>query len=136
MSVYILKNGERHGPYEESVVAGWLMNGTCSPQDLARRDGMNGWQPLSSISLLPNRQRSGSGGILIALLGLFVTGVSFLISIWGYWYIIRHQWGGLASRFGMSNGTYEIAQGATVIGLSGFILGVVLLLDGGDVKVR
>lgn len=58
MSVYILRNGEKHGPYEEPVVADWLTNGTCSPQDLAWRDGMGDWQPLSAISLLPTKKKT------------------------------------------------------------------------------
>ena len=87
MAVYILRNGEPQGPYQESVVAAWLIDGTCAPQDLAWRNGMATWQPLSSIPLhktkAPNRNI-----ILVVLAGLLILGaisLSFIfvqISVW------------------------------------------------------
>lgn len=87
MAVYILRNGEPQGPYQESVVAAWLMDGTCAPQDLAWRNGMSTWQPLSTIPLrktkAPNRKI-----FVVVLAGLLILGaisLSFLfvmISVW------------------------------------------------------
>lgn len=53
MAVYLLYNNEKYGPYEESMVAEWLMSGRCSPNDLAWREGMENWRPLSNFHLTP-----------------------------------------------------------------------------------
>ena len=53
MAIYLLYNNEKFGPYEESMVAEWLRSGRCSLHDLAWRDGMENWQPLSSFNLTP-----------------------------------------------------------------------------------
>lgn len=87
MAVYILRNGEPQGPYQESVVAAWLIDGTCAPQDLAWRNGMATWQPLSTIPL--RRTKAPNRNILVVVLaGLLILGaisLSFifvLISVW------------------------------------------------------
>jgi hypothetical protein len=49
LPLYIYRNNQRYGPYEESVVKEWVWTGRCHPNDLAWRDGMNGWQPLSVL---------------------------------------------------------------------------------------
>lgn len=50
--IYIYKNNQRFGPYEESAVRQWLQNGQCSLNDLGWRDGMKDWLPLGV--LFPN----------------------------------------------------------------------------------
>ena len=49
MSVYLYRNNQQDGPYEESVVWEWLQAGNCSADDLAIREGMAEWQPLSRV---------------------------------------------------------------------------------------
>lgn len=49
MEVWIGRNGERHGPYQEEQVREWLRSGELSPDDLAWRDGLADWQALSVL---------------------------------------------------------------------------------------
>ncbi|TBR36027.1 MULTISPECIES: RDD family protein [Dyella] len=49
MEVWIGRDGERHGPYQESDVRQWLRSGEVSPADLGWYDGMSDWKPLSSL---------------------------------------------------------------------------------------
>ena len=60
--IYIHKNNQTFGPYEESAIRGWLQNGQCSPNDMACRQGMNQWQPLNTLlSLEPQSQNQPTG---------------------------------------------------------------------------
>ncbi len=47
--IYIFKNNQQSGPYEEHVVLDQLRNRTLSPGDLAVRHGESSWQPLSVL---------------------------------------------------------------------------------------
>jgi hypothetical protein len=47
--IYLHKNNQTFGPYEEATVRQWLQNGQCSPNDMACRYGMTQWQPLNTI---------------------------------------------------------------------------------------
>lgn len=49
MSIYLYRDNQQDGPYEESVVLEWLQAGICSPNDLAICEGMTEWQPLSHV---------------------------------------------------------------------------------------
>lgn len=49
MEIWIGRDGERHGPYKEDDVRAWLRSGQLSPQDLAWREGLADWQPLSVL---------------------------------------------------------------------------------------
>lgn len=49
MEVWIGRDGERHGPYTEADVRQWLRTGELSRDDLAWREGMADWAPLSSL---------------------------------------------------------------------------------------
>ncbi|MBD8872618.1 RDD family protein [Rhodanobacter sp. DHB23] len=49
MEIWIGRNGERHGPYKEEDVRAWLRNGQVSGSDLAWREGLADWQPLSVL---------------------------------------------------------------------------------------
>lgn len=49
MEVWIGRQGERHGPYQEDQVREWLRNGQLSRDDLGWYDGLADWQPLSVL---------------------------------------------------------------------------------------
>jgi uncharacterized RDD family membrane protein YckC len=49
MEVWIGRQGERHGPYQEEQVREWLGNGQLSRDDLGWYDGLADWQPLSVL---------------------------------------------------------------------------------------
>ena len=56
MEIWIGRDGERHGPYKEEDVRQWLRSGQVSSSDLAWREGLADWQPLSA--LFPDEVRS------------------------------------------------------------------------------
>jgi hypothetical protein len=58
MSIYISKNNQQIGPFDESKVLEMLGSGQLSPDDFAIRQGGSQWQKLSE--LLPNAAR-GAG---------------------------------------------------------------------------
>jgi hypothetical protein len=47
--IYIFKNNQQSGPYEEHVVLDQLKSGVLSPDDMAVRHGESQWQPLRAI---------------------------------------------------------------------------------------
>lgn len=49
MEVWIGRQGERHGPYQEEQVRDWLRSGQLSREDLGWYDGLADWQPLSVL---------------------------------------------------------------------------------------
>jgi uncharacterized RDD family membrane protein YckC len=49
MEVWIGRQGERHGPYQEEQVKEWLRSGQLSREDLGWYDGLADWQPLSVL---------------------------------------------------------------------------------------
>lgn len=49
MEVWIGRDGERHGPYQENDVRDWLRSGKVSRQDLGWYEGLADWQPLSVL---------------------------------------------------------------------------------------
>lgn len=49
MQIYISKNGQQHGPFEEGKVLEMLKNGQLSPNDMAIRPGQNQWLPLGNL---------------------------------------------------------------------------------------
>ena len=49
MEVWIGRQGERHGPYQEEQVREWLRSGELSRDDLGWYDGLADWQPLSVL---------------------------------------------------------------------------------------
>lgn len=74
MAIYINRNNQQSGPFEEGVVIAQLQNGELSPDDLAIRQGDSQWQPLRIMfpnvekgtetqsqipSAAPNHQPSG-----------------------------------------------------------------------------
>ena len=49
MEVWIGRQGERHGPYQEEQIKEWLRSGQLSREDLGWCDGLADWQPLSVL---------------------------------------------------------------------------------------
>lgn len=49
MEIWIGRDGERHGPYKEEDVRQWLRSGQVKGSDLAWREGLADWQPLSTL---------------------------------------------------------------------------------------
>lgn len=49
MSIYISKNNQQSGPFDEAQVLEMLNNGQLSPNDLAIRQGGSQWQKLSEL---------------------------------------------------------------------------------------
>jgi uncharacterized RDD family membrane protein YckC len=49
MEVWIGREGERYGPYQEEDVRQWLRSGQVSRDDLGWREGLADWQPLSAL---------------------------------------------------------------------------------------
>lgn len=49
MEVWIGRNGERHGPYQEEQIRQWLRSGQLSPDDFGWYEGLADWQPLSVL---------------------------------------------------------------------------------------
>ena len=49
MEIWIGRDGERYGPYKEADVRDWLRSGKMSGADLAWREGLADWQPLSVL---------------------------------------------------------------------------------------
>jgi uncharacterized RDD family membrane protein YckC len=49
MEVWIGRDGQRHGPYNEDDVRQWLRNGQIAGEDLGWYEGLADWQPLSVL---------------------------------------------------------------------------------------
>lgn len=49
MSIYIYKNNQQSGPFEEIKVLEWLKGGTLSAEDFGCRTGANDWQALKIL---------------------------------------------------------------------------------------
>lgn len=49
MAIYIYKNNQQTGPFDDNAVIEWLKKGQLSPDDMAFRQGQAGWQPLKNI---------------------------------------------------------------------------------------
>ncbi len=53
MSIYIYRNNQQSGPFEEAAILTWLKNGQLSPEDLACRIGASEWQRLKVMFASP-----------------------------------------------------------------------------------
>lgn len=49
MSLYISKNNENTGPFDDTSIENALLNGSLSVNDLGCREGMTAWQPLGVL---------------------------------------------------------------------------------------
>jgi len=50
IDVYVLRNGQRHGPYALETVRAGLSDGTFKSDDQAWHAGIDGWVPLHSLA--------------------------------------------------------------------------------------
>ena len=55
MALYIFKDGQQLGPYEDDLVLRSMQNGSFRGEDLASRDGQGDWRPLSFFFPLPEQ---------------------------------------------------------------------------------
>ncbi len=92
MKMFINKNGQQHGPFDEARVVEMLRNGQFSPNDFGIKDGQQSWQKLGEMfpppkqsaivppinkpnvqvnqQFTPTPQKSGSSkGLMFGLLG-------------------------------------------------------------------
>ena len=58
MDIYVYKNDEQQGPFTTSDVQAYISDGTYTPDDLAWHDGMEDWQPISTINELQPAKKS------------------------------------------------------------------------------
>jgi hypothetical protein len=58
MSLYVFKDGQNLGPYDDDAVLQSLRNGAFRPEELASRNGQGDWRPLSFFFPLPEHQAS------------------------------------------------------------------------------
>ena len=49
MNIYLLKDGEKHGPYSIDRVVEFIRKGECMMSGLAWREGMADWKPIHLI---------------------------------------------------------------------------------------
>jgi len=83
MEIWIGRNGERHGPYQESDVRDWLRSGKVSRQDLGWYEGLADWQPLSV--LLPDVVVDASAAPVLGVPALPQTTTASLEDYAGFW---------------------------------------------------
>jgi hypothetical protein len=101
MQIYINKNNQQLGPFDEAKVFQMLQNGQLAPQDLAIRQGATQWQPLANLfpnansyrvnpptvnTMPPPKKGSGLKILLGVLLGL---GVLVILGAGGIFYAVR-----------------------------------------------
>lgn len=92
MPIYINKDGQQSGPYEENVVIDQLRGGMLSPNDMAVRHGDSSWQRLGDLfpgisPVLPPPSTAGEGSVASASpkkrgclkSGLIGAGILFLL---------------------------------------------------------
>jgi uncharacterized RDD family membrane protein YckC len=85
MEIWIGRNGERHGPYQESDVRQWLRDGEVSGDDLGWRDGLADWQPLSTLFPEELQRSAGSMPPPMATAPLPSTTTESLENYAGFW---------------------------------------------------
>lgn len=49
MQIYVTRNGQQFGPYDEAALKAGLQNGSFTPADLVWYEGAAGWTPLSTL---------------------------------------------------------------------------------------
>lgn len=53
-ALFILKNGDKHGPFDEQMISRLLREGAIKHNDYVWQEGMEKWQPLHSVVSIPN----------------------------------------------------------------------------------
>ncbi|GLR00101.1 RDD family protein [Dyella mobilis] len=83
MEVWIGRQGERHGPYQEEQIREWLRSGQLSRDDLGWYDGLADWQPLSV--LYPDEFAKPASPYAPPELPPQVSAPSTMVSYAGFW---------------------------------------------------
>lgn len=65
MSIYINKNNQQSGPYEDQIVIDQLRSGQLSPDDMAVKHGGTNWQRLGEMfpDVVPNKQAAADSTV-------------------------------------------------------------------------
>lgn len=56
VNIFILRDGEQHGPYSEEDARGLIATNTLKPDDLAWYEGLDEWKPLSDVLSRPGEK--------------------------------------------------------------------------------
>jgi hypothetical protein len=154
MATYLAQNGQQTGPYEDTDVQGWLVEGRCSPNDLGWREGMEGWVPLHTLfpgvgpsapPPLPVEKQLGddlgtrmllpvgrSGWAIAAgyfgLFGLVIVPapIALILSIIAIWDIRKHR-NDPHPKHGMGRAIFGLIVG--VVGTILFVIGAIAILS-------
>lgn len=86
MEVWIGRDGERHGPYQEADIRDWLRTGQVSPDDLAWYEGMRDWQSLRSLFPADVPATTSVPSPPPPTAGPSVTGSPAAIDLAGFWH--------------------------------------------------
>lgn len=74
--IYIVQNNEQSGPYSEEEIRQKLIGGAVSSDDLAWKQGLSDWQPLSSFFNIPRHRTSvRQSQVLLAVSVLLLVGI-------------------------------------------------------------
>ncbi len=87
MEIWIGRDGERHGPYQEEDVREWLHSGKMSGADLGWYEGLADWQPLSVLlpDAVAGAAPTGASATPPALNALPQTTTAALEDYAGFW---------------------------------------------------
>lgn len=143
MAIFIHKNGQQWGPYEEQQVLAGLHDGTWSLSDAAWREGMAAWQPLGVLyppmpmyaPPPPKRLEDDPAmrfilpvgrsiwAIAAGYLGLFSfiifpAPIALIVSVIAIWDIQKSK----------ANGNHKLGMGRAIFGLIMGVLGTGILL--------
>lgn len=80
--IHVVHNNEQSGPYPEDEIHQKLTSGDFLPTDLAWKEGMKKWEPLSSFFYVPRHKRRLLTKWRILLAGSGIALVAILILTW------------------------------------------------------
>ena len=113
MQIYINRNGQQLGPFDENAVLQMLNGGQLSPNDLGIRHGESQWQPLGKLfpeinrmpgiaanppnvqnnlqTPMPPKKSAASKGCIFSLLGFGVLLFIAVAGLFGYFLINKKK---------------------------------------------
>lgn len=132
MSMWIYRNGQALGLFDESVIADNLRNGTFSPTDAACLEGENQYQPLHMLfpQVVPppiyptyGQSKGNKKGIVLSILGiiLLIVGIGFLV--WSKVVIAAQQ-----QEFARSGEFGRVQEGSSIMSaldIFGYVIGAI-----------
>ena len=104
MQIYITKNNQQLGPFDDARVLQMLQNGQVTPQDLAIRQGQTQWQSLGQmfpnafsyqakqpppVNQMPPPKKGSGMKLLIG--GLLILGLLLVVAGSGIFYFVRSE---------------------------------------------